>query len=199
MPSVHWENYPNAYGSPYSTKDTRPENPNPPSNYNGKPCQIRWQSITFVRFSDCFGVFDGKWDSSQRGCVECDDIIQKKIHFGADGELYGNKCETACGATDSRCDEIPPGGSGCVGNIKRTCDSNCNFVSDVNCNDYGSTYNCLDGVCKSKSSGGGGCGGTPWTRCVHLGTTEFPLYYIIIPIIILAAIFAFFKFFAKKI
>lgn len=47
--------------------------------------------------------------------------------------------------------------------------------------------------------GGGGGGGNPWMRNVHLGIFEFPLYILIIPIIILIAIFAVFKLFAERI
>jgi hypothetical protein len=35
----------------------------------------------------------------------------------------------------------------------------------------------------------GGCGGSPWNRCFRLGASEYPLYVIILPIIIIIAMF----------
>ena len=163
-PPNFWDKYPNAYGSSFATNSYK--SPKPPVNYNGKPCEVRMASclshepcsICFP-YTDCwYSVFEGKWDYNERGCIiKCNGNIEKQVHFGIGGDETRNRCESACGAS-SVCDEVPPGGSVCIGDTKRTCDSNCNFVSDESCG-YG--YYCSDGVCNRIGGGGGGQYG-PW-------------------------------------
>ncbi len=116
-PANWWENYPNAYGSSYKTND--PNSPIPTSYYNGKTCEIRWNPIPGVSFTDCSSFFKGKWDVSERACVECSGRKEIRVDFSYGDEEYRSRCESACGA-DPECDEITPD----TGN----CDATCNYV-----------------------------------------------------------------------
>lgn len=53
-----------------------------------------------------------------------------------------------------------------------------------------------DACCCRKPSSG--CGGGRWMRCVMLGDYEIPLEYLLIPVVIIVAVFGVFKFFAKR-
>jgi hypothetical protein len=110
------------------------------------------------------------------------------------GKNINGVCDTECDALDDRCDG-KSSGSWCDGDIKKTCNLYCQY-SEKNCKDYGSNYYCSSDKCVIRRGGGGG--GSPFIRSVMLGENEYPLYVLLMPVVILVAIFGLFKIFSKK-
>lgn len=73
-----------------------------------------------------------------------------------------------------------------------------NQSTTIDCRILGSGYKCFNAKCYVPVTSGGGCGGGRDIRCTRLGDYEFPSYVLIIPVIILVAVFTFFKFFVKR-
>jgi len=66
---------------------------------NGAICKVKWGA-------NCEGEFEGKFDYSERKCVQCEGKVQvKAVSCGESNEF--RMCESACGADDV-CDEISP-------------------------------------------------------------------------------------------
>ncbi len=108
--------------------------------------------------------------------VACEDAIKGDIAYKYPRRhgiplCYGNDntmwiCDSNCKAVDSNicdlscnmqmsveCNGKQAGKSWCEGDIKKSCNSNCQY-SEVNCKNYGSSYYCSGGVCTSPPRGG---------------------------------------------
>jgi hypothetical protein len=103
--------------------------------WNGKSCFVSRDCWGWGCYSqDC----SGKWDASQKWCVECSGNIEVK-RFGSssgidvncgncDGFDIPDTCETACNSNiDPKCDDKSPGDTCETG---KKCDVNCQCTAD---------------------------------------------------------------------
>ncbi len=132
----------------------------PPSSYNGKTCIIKWGGL-------CDNSITGSWDSSERGCANCDSSTHKQTRIDFSAGCVGDnpKCsgstyqvfESACGA-DPRCDEKNIGDvCDTASGIRSTCNSIGQCIKTPSCssnNDCTLNYVCdlPYGKCVSCSS-----------------------------------------------
>jgi len=160
---------------------------------------VDWQNSLFNYMNKSYKVKEA-FDNAQADYPACAGI-NNCIRFSGDENFSivpiikrDVLCRDTCDASPG-CNLIEPEKSWCDGNIKKTCNSNCQY-SEKDCKDYGSTYYCSYGICK-KSSTGGGCG--RWCYLLGLsGDSEFFLIAIVATVLIIVLIFSFFGFFVKN-
>jgi hypothetical protein len=185
------------------------------NDYNGRICEVIVPCSDGWGISHCKGLY-GKWDASEKQCVTCDSGKQLKKIADTTQRCYTrlggiwpetscrgwqeescasitSKCESACGA-DFRCDDFNPGERG-------NCPSDSYCTPDCQCYGYVTTIKpqpTTTSIRRPLRGAGGSRWAIPLGTLEGLGSPFVILAAILVILIIVAAIFGAFKFFAKK-
>jgi hypothetical protein len=113
---------------------------NAPSNYNGRTCDVRWESgygYCGDKLKTCDQRFSGKFYTQRRCCIECNsDNTYSRYNCGSSTTytLSNSLCADACGG-DSRCNEKKQGDvCDYIDGYKAVCNDRCQCEKVKVCN-----------------------------------------------------------------